>query len=139
MSQYECEKIKCLLNYFMRFFSAKDAETHAQAGQLIFSRRVVAESAVPDWLDAGLDSSAQAEGRRPGKPLTDFSVSDGGIESHGLGMLQADFANEAIGGTCSLIVRLLALSWILFKFFVFFWLALGGWVRGGGGIWILIF
>ncbi|WAQ96761.1 PARG-like protein [Mya arenaria] len=72
------EKIKCLVNYFNRFF--KETPT----GTVTFTRQYIDK--MPDW-------------ERDGKQLSALHVSsEGTIEDDGVGMLQVDFANQFLGG-----------------------------------------
>lgn len=74
------EKLKCILNYLHRVVS------EPPKGIVSFERRHLEENEMVNWSSSSLK-------------LSKVSVHlKGTIESHGYGMIQADFANKCVGG-----------------------------------------
>jgi len=79
LSQRRIEKLKCLLHYFRRVLEKPPT------GALTFTRRYIAETALPKWAEAT-------------QKLKDFACDSEGYIEDQEGMLQVDFANKFVGG-----------------------------------------
>ncbi|XP_015794894.1 poly(ADP-ribose) glycohydrolase [Tetranychus urticae] len=74
------EKLKCIINYFQRVVS------DPPKGVVSFERRYLADNEITNWSSSNYN-------------LKRICVCPkGAIETHGFGMLQADFANKYVGG-----------------------------------------
>jgi len=84
----EPRKLKCLLNYFKRLQGRAESNEDWGTLRISFTRKVVSSE----------KSLSQNSLCQSNEPLRTFRVSNSGVIEDAQGMLQADFANEFIGG-----------------------------------------